>query len=125
MLFKQSKNSFIRSTEKYGYVTNQLTKFDRVYNSTGAEFLRMISRAPRSIEDAIEHLLSIFESVTKEELTQDFLEFITDLSIHKFVIVGETVEELETQDLDFSYAHNNPKTLTNNYYQELLQIQRK
>lgn len=118
MLFKQSKNSFIRSTEKYGYVTNQLTKFDRVYNSTGAEFLRMISRDPRSIEDAIEHLLSIFESVTKEELTQDFLEFITDLSIHKFVIVGETVEELETQDLDFSYAHNNPKTLTNNYYQE-------
>ena len=55
MLFKQSKNSFIRSTEKYGYVTNQLTQFDRVYNSTGADFLRMVSREPRSVEDAVEH----------------------------------------------------------------------
>ena len=73
MLFKQSKNSFIRSTEKYGYVTNQLTRFDRVYNSTGAEFLRMISREPRSIEYAVEQLLAIFEGVTKAELTQDFL----------------------------------------------------
>lgn len=118
MLFKQSKNSFIRSTEKYGYVTNQLTQFDRVYNSTGADFLREVSREPRSIEDAVEHLLSIFEGVSKEELTQDFQDFILDLSKHKFVIVGETNEELEAKDLDFSYSENNPKTLTSTYYQE-------
>ena len=101
MLFKQSKNSFIRSTEKYGYVTNQLTQFDRVYNSTGADFLREVSREPRSIEDAVEHLLTIFEGVSKEELTQDFQDFILDLSKHRFVIIGETIEELEAKDLDF------------------------
>ena len=118
MFYKQSKNSFIRSTEKYGYVTNQLTQFDRVYNSTGAEFLRVISREPRTVEDAVEHLMGIFEGVSKEELTQDFLEFVKDLSTHKFVIIGETIEELEAKDLDFSYTHNNPKTLTHNYHQE-------
>ena len=118
MLFKQSKNSFIRSTEKYGYVTNQLTQFDRVYNSTGADFLREVSREPRSIEDAVEHLLTIFEGVSKEELTKDFQDFVLDLSKHRFVIVGETIEELEAKDLDFSYSENNPKTLTSTYYQE-------
>lgn len=118
MIFKQSKNSFIRSTEKYGYVTNQLTQFDRVYNSTGADFLREVSREPRSIEDAVEHLLTIFEGVTKEDLTQDFQNFILDLSKHRFVIIGETIEELEAKDLDFSYSENNPKTLTSTYYQE-------
>ena len=85
MFYKQSKNSFIRSTEKYGYVTNQLTQFDRVYNSTGAEFLRVISREPRSVEDAVDHLMGIFEGVSKKELTQDFLEFIKDLSRYSFI----------------------------------------
>lgn len=122
MLFKQSKNSFIRSTEKYGYVTNQLTQFDRVYNSTGAEFLRLISRKPQSVDEAVKHLMTIFEDVTQEELTKDFEDFIKDLYIHKFVVIGETEEDLEKQDLDFSYSHNNPKTITNNYYQETEQV---
>ena len=32
MLIKQSKNSFIRTTERYGYITNQLTRHDRSYD---------------------------------------------------------------------------------------------
>lgn len=118
MLVRQSKHSFIRSTERYGYVTNQLTQFDRVYNSTGADFLREISRDPKEVEEIIDHLLTIYGEVSRDELRSDFVEFISDLAKHRFVIMGDTIEEIEQQDLDFSYSHNNPKTVTSSYYQE-------
>ena len=118
MLVRQSKNSFIRSTERYGYVTNQLTQFDRVYNSTGADFLREITREAKDVEDIVDHLMTIYEGVSREELKDDFVQFIQDLAKHRFVYIGDTIEDIEKQDLDFSYAENNPKTLTNTYYQE-------
>ena len=92
MLVRQSKNSFIRSTERYGYVTNQLTQFDRVYNSTGADFLREITREAKDVDIIIDHLLTIYEGVSRTELKEDFVAFIEDLSKHHFVYIGETVE---------------------------------
>lgn len=118
MLVKQSKNSFIRSTERYGYVTNQLTQFDRVYNSTGADFLREITREAKDVDDIVDHLMSIYEGVSREELKSDFVSFIQDLAKHRFVCIGNSMDEIENQDLDFSYSSNNPKTLTSVYYQE-------
>ena len=118
MLVRQSKNSFIRSTERYGYVTNQLTQFDRVYNSTGADFLREITREVRDVEDIVNHLMTIFTGVSRDDLRRDFIEFVQDLAKHRFVYIGETPEEIESQDLEFSYSENNPKTLTSMYNQE-------
>ncbi len=118
MLVRQSKNSFIRSTERYGYVTNQLTQFDRVYNSTGADFLREISREAKDVDDIVDHLLTIYQDISREELKKDFVEFVEDLAKHRFVYLGETIEEIEKKDLDFSYEENNPKTITDIYYQE-------
>lgn len=118
MLVRQSKHSFIRGTERYGYVTNQLTQFDRVYNSTGADFLREINREAKDVEDIVDHLMTIYEGVGREELKKDFVDFIKDLAKHRFVIIGESVEEIEEQDKEFSYAENNPKTVTSTYYQE-------
>lgn len=117
MLVRQSKNTFIRSTERYGYVTNQLTQFDRVYNSTGADFLREINREAKDVEGIVDHLMTIYEGVTREKLKNDFVHFIQDLAKHRFVYIGDNIEEIEKQDLDFSYAASNPKTLTSNYHQ--------
>ena len=38
MLVKQSKNTFIRFFDNKGYITNQMTRKDRLYNETGADF---------------------------------------------------------------------------------------
>lgn len=46
MIVRQSKNTFIRTTEKYGYITNQLTWHDRSYNETGSDYFRMESFYP-------------------------------------------------------------------------------
>ena len=53
MLIKQSKNSFIRTTERYGYITNQLTRHDRSYDSFGADLLREINREPQEVDEII------------------------------------------------------------------------
>ena len=50
MLVRQAKNTFIRFFEDKGYITNQMTRHDRLYNETGADFLKEISRKPKDIE---------------------------------------------------------------------------
>ena len=47
MLIRQSQNTYIRTTDRYGYITNQLTRHDRSYNETGADYLKQISRKPQ------------------------------------------------------------------------------
>jgi radical SAM protein with 4Fe4S-binding SPASM domain len=117
MFIKQSKNTFIRVTERYGYVTNQMTRHDRAYDESGADWLREISREPQNIDDIIDRLLKIYSDVSRETLKADFMEFAASLARDKFIVMAETKEELDALDDDFSYAMNNPKTLINNFYQ--------
>lgn len=119
MLIKQSKNTFIRFFFGKGYITNQLTRFDRVYNETGADFLKQISREPKDIEEIIDNLQKIYgKSISKEELKDEFLEFINELVRTKFIVTGDDIEELNRNDVDFSYSLENPKTLAINFTQE-------
>lgn len=118
-LLRQSKNSFIRFVEEKGYIVNQMTRYDRVYNETGADFLRELSREPQSIEEIVDRLSKLYgNSVSREKLRNDFLAFVKDLEEHLFVITGETPEELNSKDLDFSYSMENPKTLIDDFSQE-------
>ena len=117
MLIRQSKNSFIRTTERYGYITNQLTRHDRCYDEFGADLLKEISREPKEIDSIVNHLLTIYEGVNFEKLKKDFLEFVESLEKDNFVITGCTVSELDAKDLNFTYSIDNPKTLGNSYYQ--------
>lgn len=118
MLVRQSKNTFIRSYFGKGYISNQLTRFDRIYNETGADFLNEISRVPQNIDDILERLQALYgESITREALKNEFVSFINELVEAKFLVVGETVEELNSRDLDFSYAMENPKTMVNDFTQ--------
>ena len=105
MLIRQSKNTFIRFIGEKGYITNQMTRHDRNYNETGADFLREISRIPQDVEDIIRRLKTLYgDSVSYEELKADFFEFIEDLDKHLFLVSGNTIEELNAKDVDFSYS---------------------
>lgn len=118
MLLRQSKNTFIRCTERYGYITNQLTRHDRSYNETGSDYLKEISREPQNVEDIIDRLMVLYKGVERAELKEDFVNFITDLASDNFVVIGETVEELDKKDLEFTYAIDNPKTMNTDFTQE-------
>lgn len=119
MLVRQSKNTFVRFWDEYGYIMNQLTRHDRMYNDIGADFLHEITRQPQDVEIIINRLQSLYgDSVSKKKLRQDFLSFVQDLADHLFLVVGESEEELNNKDLDFSYSMENPKTLVDDFTQE-------
>lgn len=121
MIIRQSKNTFIRTTKRYGYITNQLTRHDRCYDEFGADILREITREPQSINDIVSHLLTIYDNVDFQTLKKDFMEFANSLAGDKFIVIGETPEELDAKDDDFTYAIDNPKTLTESYYQPTIE----
>lgn len=119
MLLRQSKNTFIRFWDNCGYIVNQMTRHDRMYNETGADFLREISRQPQTIDEIVARLQNLYgESVSSEKLRKDFTDFVNDLAAHLFVVTGETEDELNSKDPDFSYSMENPKTLVDDFTQE-------
>lgn len=122
MLIRQSKSSFIRTTKNYGYIINQLTRQDRCYNETGADWLREITRTPQNVEEIIGRISSLYTDVNREVLKSDFMEFVESLAHNRFVVLGETIEELDAKDAEFTYAIDNPKTLMDNFYQDTKEI---
>ena len=56
-------------------------------------------------------------SIGHEELKADFMDFVQDLDKHLFIVSGDTLEELDAKDLDFSYSMENPKTLVDDFTQ--------
>ena len=119
MLVRQAKNTFIRFFEDKGYITNQMTKHDRLYNETGADFLKEISREPKDIEQILHTLEDLYgDSVSESKLRNDFLKFVTDLEVHLFLVTGETAVECDAKDIDFSYTLGNMKNIVTDFTQE-------
>lgn len=119
MLVRQSKNTFVRFYEERGYVTNQMTRHDRTYNETGADFLRAISRIPRDVNEIVAELSNLYgDSVEFEALRCDFISFINDLETHNFLVTGESPAECDSKDLDFSYSLGNMKTNVADFSQD-------
>ena len=123
MLVRQSKNSFIRIYDncELGYISNQLTKYDRTYNESGAVFLSQISRQPKDIRTIVDNISSIYSEVDSKTIANDFMSFVEELSESQFVVMGENLEELDQKDLAFSYSSNSPKTFTDYYPQKTKQ----
>jgi radical SAM protein with 4Fe4S-binding SPASM domain len=115
LLVRQTKDTFIRRFRNIGYITNQLTRHDRNYDENGAIFLEQISRIPQSIDTMVKNLLKVYNDISWEELRSDFVEFIRDLEINKFVVIGNTIKELDHKEPFFSYKFGNPKTATYNF----------
>ena len=82
MLVRLSKNSFVRLYDdgEIGYITNQLTRHDRTYDSVGADFLSVLSRQPKSIDDMVSSLKNIYE-VDADSLRNDLVDRVSSLCI--------------------------------------------
>lgn len=123
MVIRLSNNSFVRIYDggKIGYINNQLTKHDRIYDENGANFLIQISRRPQSVDKIVDRLALIYDDVDRKTLAEDFCEFAKDLAEHLFVILGNSAEELDQKDPVFSYSLENPKTLADYFPQQTKQ----
>lgn len=110
MKIRLTKDSFIRRYGNIGYIINQLTRHDLNYNETGADFLEIIDRVPREIDDIVRDLLSLYSDISFDELKGDFIEFISDLEKIGFILTGNSIEEIDLKEPSFSYKMANPKT---------------
>ena len=119
MLVRQTKNTFIRFYEDKVYIMNQMTRYDRVYNETGADFLKTISRQPIEVDLIIDKLDALYGgSVSRDKLERDFKEFILDLEKFYFVVTGDSSADCDEKDIDFSYSLGNIKTNINDFTQK-------
>ncbi len=99
MLVRQSADTFIRVIDNFGYIYNQTTKIDRIYNETGSDYLSCISRTPQDVEEIVsKKLLPLYEDVTYEELLSDFSSFINELCKMGFLLVGESAREIDDEE---------------------------
>ncbi len=110
LLVRLTKDSFVRNYSTHGYITNQLIKNDRIFNETGADFLSVLSRNPKTIKQLTEELLFIYEGVELAEIQEDFTVFIQDLEKEGFVLTGETPDELNKIEPSFTYKDIDVKT---------------
>lgn len=116
MLVRQSKNTFIRFYDGKAYITNLLTRYDRYYNETGADFLKEISRQERYGDDIISSLKTLYgDSVNLKKLSDDFLSFVMDLERNYFLVTGNSVQECDSKDINFVYSLGNTRCLERNY----------
>ncbi|MDE6416369.1 MAG: PqqD family peptide modification chaperone [Duncaniella sp.] len=118
MIIRQAKNSYIRCTETYGYITNQLTRLDRVYNETGAFFLRQIGRTPTSFDTILTAAVAEYGGDSYDEIAQDLEFFLLDLESNGFIVTGENIDELESKDQSFTYDVTTPTTMSETFTQE-------
>lgn len=124
MKIKLSANSFVRLIDDgtIGYITNQLTKHDRTYNETGADFLAQLTRQPQSVDEIVDRLCSLYVKGDHRIIQHDFMNFANDLAENHFVVMGEDDENLDAKDLRFNYNQGNFKGLTSITKQPTVQI---
>lgn len=102
MLVIQSQDTFIRTTPLLGYITNQKTKLERLYNETGVDYLNKLARSAKDIETIVrDELLPMYADVEFNIVFQDFNVFLQGLEENGFVFLGETQEELTAKSQAF------------------------
>ena len=123
MFCKLSKNSYVRIWGGKGYITNQVTRHDRLYNEVGADFLNEIPRIPTEESVIINNLQKLYgNQIERRVLEGDFDAFISDLQKFLFVVRGESFEECEKNDVSFSYVLPYAKTKIKDFTQYTQQL---
>lgn len=111
LLVRQCKDTFIRTyNDEIGYIANQLTKKDRIYDEIGAFFLKQISRAPKRLNDIASIVTHSFPETPDDEIYRDVIEFITTLESDGYIVTGNSEKDLDQKEPQFSYKNSLAET---------------
>ena len=116
LLYSLSKNSFIRLFDNYGYVVNQLTRHDRIYDEIGKCFLAALSRKPVTFDELFDTISENFDESSWQEIRADLVTFLIELENDQYIVTGKSEEEIKRKDPSFSYEFD-PKTMKYNFQQ--------
>jgi len=115
MLYRQKFDAFIRIYDDIGYIVSKSDFSDRVVDSSGAMFLKALSRKPQTLEKLCEEIAKNFIDVSPLDIKNDIVEFYSILEEDGFIVSGETEAELDSKDTRFSYSAIEPKTIKNDF----------
>lgn len=114
MLLKLSKNAFVRQYGEFTYALERVTCFDQMFKDAEV-FMRWVTREPMEKTEILKNICGVYAGADTDEITRDFDEFIALLIDEKVILVGETEEDLESQEVSFSYDVEHPKTMDTHY----------
>ena len=114
MLLKLSKNAFVRQYGEFTYVLERIKCYDQIFKDAEV-FMRWITRTPMEKSAILKNICGVYVGADADEIARDFDEFITPLIDEKVILAGETAEELDAQEISFSYDIENPKTMDTHY----------
>ncbi|MFA9392549.1 MAG: radical SAM/SPASM domain-containing protein [Prolixibacteraceae bacterium] len=116
MYFKQKSNVIFRNYETFGYITdnrnfrykqthnNENDIGDKIISESGAVFLSVLGRAPKTIDELAIKINKQFADVDITTIKNDALEFYCMLERDGFIVTGETIKECNEKDTRFSYS---------------------
>jgi radical SAM protein with 4Fe4S-binding SPASM domain len=109
MLYRQKFDTFIRifddgHNSALGYITSKSGYSDRVTDASGAAFLKVLSRKPKTLDALCQEIAKNFAGVMPVDIQQDATDFYAGLEEDGFVVSGETEAELDRKDPLFSYG---------------------
>ena len=110
MLVCLAQDSFVRIFGDNIYITNQLTKQDKIFDINGKIFLQQITREPKTIGAIIDNLMKIYVGADHDVLKNDFVDFCVELEQEGFITLGKTDEEIVAKMPRFSYKAHDVKT---------------
>jgi radical SAM protein with 4Fe4S-binding SPASM domain len=115
MYYQQKFDTFIRQFGEIGYITNNSNFNDRIFDASGAIFIKPLSREPKSIDDLVNEIVPQFKNITADMIRKDVIDFYNMLEEDGFIVSAPTPEETIKKDIHFKYNLINPETIKNDF----------
>jgi len=122
MYFKRKSNIMFRNYESFGYLTDNRNFGykkvnssenndigDKIVSGTGAIFLSVLDKVPQTLDDLAKKIRMHFIDVDIETIKNDAREFYSLLEFDGFIAFGETLQECNEKDWNFSYKVVEPE----------------
>jgi len=113
MKIRLSKNAFVRQYGPFTYVLERIRDYDQMFQDAEV-FMRWISREPIEKEQVLRNVCGVYADTDRSVIEPDFNEFLDGLITGGVVLCGNTLDELDAQEVSFSYDVENPKTMNRN-----------
>lgn len=122
MYYKIKNDCYFRVYGDIGYLTSTGLFHDRVVNTSGAIFLSMLSKQPKSLLSITKELFNQFIDVEDNLIKEDATLFFNMLVEDGFLTSGLTPEEAIAHDKQFTYAALDPITVRADYSNKISRV---
>lgn len=123
LYYKLNNDVYFRNYDEVGYITSTGLFTDRTVDRSGAIFLGVLTRKPKSIDTLAKEIASYFTDVDADSIKQDAINFFESFVEDGFIVCGEMPEEAEASVTGFTYNIVEPRTIKDDFTPEKLRAE--